>query len=124
MMGRSKEPELTGISITDILRDGQQVDIGGTTIHVFAIPGHTLGSAAYLVHGVLFLGDSAAATSAGTLGGAPPVFSADRDQAHRSLRRLAQRLSGTPEYQVHELAFGHQGPLQGIEPLLEWAGSE
>ena len=122
LLGRSRDPEPTGIEVTDILRDGQQVEFGGTTIQVFAIPGHTLGSAAYLVHGVLFLGDSAAATSAGTLGGAPPVFSADREQAHASLADLARRLNSTPGLQVDALAFGHQGPLTGIDPLLEWAG--
>lgn len=122
LMGRSREPEPTGITVTDILRDEQQVEIGGTTIHVFAIPGHTLGSAAFLIHGVLFLGDSAAATSAGTVGGAPPVFSADREQAHQSLQRLAHRLNDDPGLQVNALAFGHQGPLNGMSPLLEWAG--
>ena len=122
-MGKSKAPEPTGITVTDSLSDLEEIVIGGTTVTVFAIPGHTLGSAAYLWHGGLVLGDSAAATSAGTLGGAPPVFSADRDQARQSLIRLARQIESSDNYRVDTLAFGHQGPLQGLKPLQDWANA-
>ena len=121
VVGRFRDPELTGITVTNALSDGDVFSIGGTKIKVFSVPGHTLGSAAYLVYGVLFLGDSAAATSVGTVGGAPPIFSADRKRSNVSLRRLARHLNETPEDKVETLAFGHQGPLTGLAPLLDWA---
>lgn len=119
---RSREPHDTGIRVTRALRDGERLTVGGTAVEVFALPGHTLGSAAYLIHGVLFLGDSAASQGNGAISAAPPVFSADRDLARRSLRALAERLEPR-RGDVVALAFGHQAPLQGegIEPLLEWA---
>ena len=123
LLGRYKEPEPTGLTVTDVLVGGQTVTVGGTNIRVYALPGHTLGSSAYLIHDVLFLGDSAAAASNGTLSGAPPVFSTDREQANTSLRALARELQTTGT-NVAALAFGHQGPLDGLQPLLDWAQSD
>lgn len=108
------------ISVTRRVSDGELLDIGGTEVEVFALPGHTPDSAALLAHGVLFLGDSAAATYKGTLVSAPPVVSVDRDRNKRELKRLSARLRSRRN-EIRWLAFGHQGPLLGIEPLLEWA---
>ena len=80
-------------------------------------------SAAFLAHGVLFFGDSAAASSVGTISSAPPVYSVDRERNQRELRALADRLRSRRN-EIHHMAFGHQGPLAGIEPLLEWAALE
>ena len=102
------------------MSDGELLNIGGTVVQVFALPGHTPGSAAILVHGVLFLGDSAAATSGGALVSAPPVVSVDRDRNRQELKKLSERLQSRRN-EIRWLAFGHQGPLQGIEALLEWA---
>ena len=120
LAGTQRRSARTGISVTRRVSDGESLDIGGTTVDVFALPGHTPDSAAVLVHGVLFLGDSAAATSQGTLVPAPPVVSVDRDRNKRELKRLAERLRSRRD-EARWLAFGHQGPLEGIEPLLEWA---
>jgi len=68
--------------------DGERLVIGDTAFEAFALPGHTAGSAAHLVHGVLFLGDAAASTAAA---------------------------------EVVAIAFGHQGPAPGLDPLLAWA---
>jgi glyoxylase-like metal-dependent hydrolase (beta-lactamase superfamily II) len=106
--------------VTRPLRDGDVIAVGGSQFEIFAIPGHTLGSAAFLVHGVLFLGDSAAARSDGKIEPAPPVFSTDRTQNQQSLRQLATRLKDR-QSEIDWLAFGHQGPLEGLDPLLEWA---
>ena len=122
MAGRAREPRRTGITVTNVLADGDIVTIGGTKIEVFSVPGHTLGSAAYLVHGVLFLGDSAAARSDDKISGAPPYFSADRKQNAVSLKSLAARLKDRAS-EIDTLAFGHQGHLDTIEPLLTWADS-
>ena len=121
LLGEFRSPAPTGITVTQGLSDGETVVVGGTAFEVFALPGHTLGSAAYLVHKVLFLGDSAAARSDGKIEPAPPVFSADTDANQAALRRLAIKLSSRRS-DVEALAFGHQGPLRSLEPLLEWAG--
>lgn len=120
LMGRFRDATPTGIAVTGSLRDGDVVEVGGTRFEVFAVPGHTLGSAAYLVHHILFLGDSAAARSDGKIAAAPPVFSADRPKNQASLRQLASKLEPRSE-EVEWMAFGHQGPLPGLEPLLQWA---
>ena len=112
-----------GISVTSRLSDGERLDLNGTTVEVFALPGHTADSAAFLVHGVLFFGDSAAASSAGTITSAPPIYSVDRERNQRELRALADRLRSRRN-EIHHMAFGHQGPLAGIEPLLAWAALE
>lgn len=122
MLGRFREPAPTGLIVTDALVANQEITVGGTDIMVFAVPGHTLGSAAFLIHDVLFLGDAAGAAKNDTLTGAPPVFSADREQANVSLKTLANELRASG-VTVSALAFGHQGPLSGLQPLIDWAGT-
>ncbi len=117
---RNRNPTPTGLKINHLLTDGDRIDIGDATVEAFALPGHTLGSAAYLIHGVLFLGDSAAARSDGKIMSAPPVFSWDRDVNQESLRRLALKLRPRAD-EIDALAFGHQGPLDGPYALFEWA---
>jgi len=46
----------TGVKINRALHDGEVVNVGTAKVQVFAVPGHTAGSAAYLVNGVLLLG--------------------------------------------------------------------
>ena len=104
------------------LADGDLVKASGTTIEAFAIPGHTPGSAAYLVYGVLFLGDSAAAAYDGSVQ-ANWLFSEDSEANEESLAALARRLKGRAD-DVNQIAFGHQGPVEGLEPLLKWASDQ
>jgi hydroxyacylglutathione hydrolase len=85
-------PKANGTHVTHALRDGDTVVVGSQSVRVFAVPGHTAGSAAYLVSHVLFLGDSAGLKSDGTLVGAPWAFSDDSAQNHASLKALADRL--------------------------------
>jgi glyoxylase-like metal-dependent hydrolase (beta-lactamase superfamily II) len=107
-----------GISVRP-LRDGERLDISGTAVEIFGLPGHTAGSAAILVHGVLFLGDSAAGVSEGTLQ-PNTMMSDDAAQTERSLLALAERL--TPRRaEIRYIAFGHQGAVEGLDPLLDWA---
>ena len=73
-----------GIAVTRRLSDGEQLDLNGTTVEIFALPGHTADSAAFLAHGVLFFGDSAAASSAGTICvGAPDLFGRSQAESTR-----------------------------------------
>ena len=117
---RNRDPAPTGLKIDHLLTDKEIVITGGTTVEIFALPGHTLGSAAYLIHGVLFLGDSAAARSDGKIMGAPPVFSWDRNINRASLLELAAILRPRAD-EIDALVFGHQGPLSGSDALFEWA---
>lgn len=115
--------ERSGIAsvMTKAVKDGDQLDLHGTRVQVYALPGHTEGSAAFLVHGVLFLGDAAQGMRDGSLG-SNKVLSEDRNRNDRSLRMLAERLD-LRSSEIHHIAFGHSGPLVGVEPLLKWSMS-
>jgi glyoxylase-like metal-dependent hydrolase (beta-lactamase superfamily II) len=116
---RRREQVGVGAVMTKAVKDGDQLDSHGTHIKVYALPGHTPGSAAFLVHGVLFLGDAAQGMRAGTLG-PNRVLSEDADRNDRSLKMLAERLKSRSS-EIDYIAFGHSGPLVGLEPLLKWA---
>jgi glyoxylase-like metal-dependent hydrolase (beta-lactamase superfamily II) len=58
---RTQGADVRALATIHALRDGQRLDVSGTSVEVFRVPGHTPGSAAFLVYGVLFLGDSAVA---------------------------------------------------------------
>lgn len=111
----------TGVKVTLPLQDGDTAMLGETPVRVFAVPGHTGGSAAYLVNGVLFLGDSADATTEGELRGAVWAFSDDAAQNRASLVRLHQRLVEEGAA-VQAIAFAHSGVLvQGLAPIAAFA---
>ncbi len=111
----------TGVKITRALADGETLTLGSRTVRVFAIPGHTAGSAAYLVNGVLFLGDSAGSSKDGKILPAPWLFSDDPAQNRASLKALAERLR--PEADgVKFLVPAHSGTLQGLAPLAAFSG--
>ncbi len=103
------------------LHDGERLDLYGTTVEVYALPGHTAGSAAFLIHGVLFLGDSAQAIRGGILG-PNTMLSEDSEATVRSMRALAERLRPR-QSEISHIAFAHSGPLEGLGPLLDWASS-
>lgn len=103
----------------NILADGERVNLSGTIVEVFHVPGHTNGSTAYLVHNVLFVRDSAGAARRGTV--APnPLFSEDSNLNEQSLRNLAERLESRKD-EIRHIASVHQGPVEGLSPLLDWA---
>lgn len=106
----------------EYLTDEQSLLVGGDRIESYALPGHTYDSAAYLVFGVLFVGDSAAGQYNGSIGGAPPFVSKDRALNRIELKKLASRLANR-KGQINYIAFGHQGPITGLDPLLSWAAT-
>src|SRR5262249_21244640 len=108
-------------SMTKEVRDGDLLDFHDTAVEVYAVLGHTNGSADDIARGVRFLGDAAQGLRGCTLG-ANSMLSEDAVRSKRSLRTLAQRLSSR-QSDVHYIAFGHSGPLQRLEPLLKWASS-
>jgi len=118
---RHRERSGVAAVITKAVKDGDQLDLHGTRVEVYGLPGHTKGSAAFLVGGVLFLGDAAQGMRDGTLG-PNKVLSEDKDSNDRSLRMLAKRLKARSS-EIHHIAFGHSGPLVGAEPLLRWSNS-
>lgn len=99
-------PKPNGTKVTRAVADGETVTVGTTAVRVFSLPGHTAGSAAYLTHGVLFLGDSAGLKSNGTLAGSPWALSDDSAQNHQSLRALADRLR-PEQVQIVAIAPAH-----------------
>ncbi len=110
-----------GIEVTSALQDGQTVTIGNTQIRVFAIPGHSPGHAAYVVNGVLFLGDAAIAGRDGTLLNAHWFFSDDTDQNRTSLIRLHERLV-QENVEIRAIACAHSAVLtNGITALAAFA---
>jgi glyoxylase-like metal-dependent hydrolase (beta-lactamase superfamily II) len=111
----------TGISVARPLHDGETVMLGDVAVRVFAVPGHTAGSAAYLVRGALFVGDSADATSDDALQGAPWIFSDSQAENRASLVRLNDRLKreGTT---VMAIIPAHSGVLSdGLAQLDRFA---
>lgn len=82
----------TGLRVDHPLEDGATIRAENAEIEVFAVPGHTAGSAAYLIDGVLFVGDSASVTTEGALVVAPWVFTESQDQNRSAMHALADRL--------------------------------
>lgn len=66
--------------------------IGSDTVRAYSVPGHTAGSAAYLFHGVLFVGDAVARKPLRGYGGADPFFSWDARLNRQSLLGLFARV--------------------------------
>ncbi len=101
---------LTGIKISRLLRDGEAFPLGPYQVRVFAIPGHTPGSAAFAIGPNLFLGDSADAGRNGRLQASPWIFSQSTAQNRASLADLGRRLAG--DGAIRRLVFGHSAPLE------------
>ncbi len=110
-------PEDTGVRVGDPLQDGDRVPLGARFAEVYAVPGHTHGSAAWLVDGVLFLGDSADATKNGKLVGAKYLFTDDPAENRASLLALAERLKPR-RGEVRALVFSHTGVLESGDALF------
>lgn len=118
-LGRVIPVQATGIRVGRPLKDGDVIPIGDEQLKVYAVPGHTQGSAAYLFRGLLFLGDMGDVTSDGEMTDGHWLFSDDMDQSHESLRRLAARLTADGE-RVDALVFPHSGVLEkGLQPLMD-----
>jgi glyoxylase-like metal-dependent hydrolase (beta-lactamase superfamily II) len=66
---------------------------GADTVRAFPVPGHTPGSAAYLVRGVLFAGDALSHTRPFGFQPARRIFSHDHDEARESLHALLERVA-------------------------------
>ena len=105
-----------GVRVATAAHDGQVLRYGPKSVRVFAVPGHTAGSAAYLVDGTLYLGDTATAHRDGASID-PPFWIVTDDQAQGvdSLHKLAARL--VPE-DVTTFAFAHSGWIKADLAML------
>jgi hydroxyacylglutathione hydrolase len=110
----------TGITVRRALHGGDVVTVGATPIRVYAVPGHTAGSAAYLVNGVLLVGDAADVKSDGSLQGAPWIFSDSQAEDRASLVRLEQQLAGDG-VEVKAIVPAHSGAAEGAIALATFA---
>jgi len=117
---RFGSPRPTGIRLSRTLQDGEVMPLGPYLVRVFAVPGHTPGSAAYAIGENLFMGDSANQSKDGRLKAAPWVFSKSAAQNRKSLVELARRLAS--DSSIKTLVFAHSAPLErGVAPLVEFA---
>ena len=117
---RFRSPRPTGIRLSRTLHDAEVVQLGSFRVRVFAVPGHTPGSAAYAIGENLFLGDSANQDKQGRLKAAPWIFSESTAQNRKSLVELARRLAS--DSSIKTLVFSHSAPLErGTAPLVEFA---
>lgn len=111
----------TGLKVNRSLQNEETFTVGTTEIRVYAVPGHTAGSAAYLVNGTLFLGDSADASRGGALRGALWIFSDSQAENRASLLALNRRLVQQGA-DVKAIVFSHSGALtEGLSPLTTFA---
>jgi hydroxyacylglutathione hydrolase len=108
------------VHVTRPLQGDETVQVGDLAVRAFSIPGHTGGSAAYLVRGVLFLGDSADASTEGSIIAARWPVTDDRRANRESLRKLAERLRSE---QVKHMVFSHSGVLEGDKALQTFAAA-
>lgn len=106
--------------VTDPVDDGADVDVEGLRVEVYAVPGHTPGSAVFFTKGVVFFGDSAGANTEGKLTRAVRMFTADPAENVRSLKQLAARLE-VRDKEIQVLAFAHTGPLTSLFALRVFA---
>lgn len=103
------------IAVARTLKDGDVVTFGDKSFGVYAVPGHTEGSAVFVVDGIAYFGDAASASKEGTVIGPPAIFSDDTAQGVSSLRALAKRLAGVP---LTTFAFAHSATLPAKLDLL------
>lgn len=117
MMTRFMGAHDSGIRITHALADGDVTTIGDDVqVTAYALPGHTQGSAAYLIDGVIYFGDCASASKDGKVTSPKYLFSDDQKQGDASLRALAKKLEPRAA-EIKTLEFAHTGTLAGFEPL-------
>ena len=78
--------------IDRVLLDGETLVFGEQSVQVLAVPGHSPGSAVFVVGDVVILGDVGLFDSDGQLTTVPEDRSEDPEEAARALAALAERL--------------------------------
>lgn len=98
------------------LADGELLELAGETVEVYAVPGHTAGSAVYLVGGTLVFGDAGLVDRDGRLVPPPEDRSDDPERAVESVRALAERLAPRAA-EIEWIAPAHSAAVAGYAPL-------
>jgi len=106
--------------IDQVLSDGELLTLGERQVRVFSVPGHTPGSAAFLVEGALVIGDSGLYTARNEYAPAPRDRSADPDQLVRSVVALADRLTAEG-HEVKWIVPAHSAGEEGRDELDAFA---
>lgn len=107
----------TGLHVSRALADGDLLPLPEAPVRVFAVPGHTPGSAAYLARGVLFLGDSCELRRDRNLAHGWWFTNSDTAGNDASLQALTARL-GAEGVEVRAVACGHSAVAEhGLGPL-------
>ena len=86
------QPQPGELNVVPVSRD-TSIALGRDTMFVFPIPGHTVGSVAFLFRGILFGGDAINWRPGSGFQGARPEFSDSIAQNRESLRALWSRLA-------------------------------
>jgi hydroxyacylglutathione hydrolase len=92
------------------VREGDQVTLGGLTLRVLEVPGHTLDHVAYHGDGVLFCGDTL------FTGGCGRLLEGSAPQLYASLQRLAALPDETRLYCGHEYTLANLAFASRVEP--------
>jgi len=112
-----------GRRIDRTIVDGEVLTLGEHEVRVFSMPGHTQGSAAFLVGGALVLGDNAVLTGDGTLAPISERNSDDPAGVVASLVALEERL-GADDLVVRWLVPSHSGGAEGLQALTDYVKSQ
>jgi hydroxyacylglutathione hydrolase len=96
--------------LTAPLREGDRLEVLGTPLAVWEVPGHTLGHIAYVGEGFVLCGDTLFSAGCGRL------FEGTAAQLHRSLARLAALPPDTRVYCTHEYTLANLAFAAAVEP--------
>lgn len=97
-------------SITQRVKEGDQVYCGGLTLRILSIPGHTLDHVAFFNQDVLFCGDTLFSAGCGR------VFEGTASQMVHSLHKLAHLSEPMKIYCGHEYTESNLRFAQLVEP--------
>ncbi|MGH8505295.1 MAG: hydroxyacylglutathione hydrolase [Stenotrophobium sp.] len=97
-------------TLTQLLDDGDSIDLLGRKFEIIALPGHTLGHIAYATPGTLLCGDTLFSAGCGRL------FEGTPAQMWQSLSRLAALPGDTRVYCTHEYTLSNLAFAAAVEP--------
>lgn len=115
-MGGKHDP---GLKVDHPFNGGDILKFGDVELEVFHTPGHTAGNCAFLIDGVLLLGDTAQVTSDDTLVPPPTFFSDDPSAAIASIRKLADEMEKRPE-KPNTIVGSHSGATKNVDALASF----
>lgn len=96
---------------TEAVSDGDRVALGGTSLRVLHVPGHTLGAVTYASDDAAFTGDTL------FLGGCGRLFEGNPAMMYASLRRIADTLDpATRIYCGHEYTANNLRFVASLDP--------